>query len=191
MFARFLPELGFSLRLALAFSIWNLLVLPLLPMYAQLVVSLASWGQGILGSHVHQVLFTDIYPHVKWLAKNHMQAPGESTSFHLLSYNLILYFSVLTATRRVPMWHRIFFLASGLPVLFFFHGVDLMLVVESKWQTYSQPQYYAFWDEFSLWFVMVKFYHSFSVMALKQTFPLLLFYIQWQGSLEWRTDASS
>jgi hypothetical protein len=181
MSARLLPDLLFGLRLALAFSAWNLLAIPLLPMYAQLVVPFARWGLEALGPHDTQVLFTDVYPYVKWHFYNPAQMREESVSFRLLSYNLILYLSLLTVLRSVPLWHRAILLLSGLPVLFVFHGVDLLLVVESKYLTWAQPQHYAFWDEFSLWFVVVKFYHSFSVLVLKQIFPLLLLWLQWQG----------
>ena len=74
---------------------------------------------------------------------------------------------------------RILLLLTGFPLLFVFHVVDLLLVVESRLLTLLQPQHYAFWDQFDLWFVAVKFYHSFSVMALKQVLPLLLLWLQW------------
>ena len=181
MFTKPHPEWHFGWRLILAFVIWNLLVLPLLPMYAQLVVSFAGWGLETLGPHATRIPFTDVYPYVKWQINYLTQVREESVSFRLLSYNLILYLSLLTVVPRVPLWHRAILLLSGLPVLFVSHGVDLLLVVESKHLTWSQPQHYAFWKEFDIRFVVVKFYHSFSVMALKQVFPLLLFWLQWQG----------
>ena len=184
MSTRLIPEWRFGLRLALAFLAWNLLSIPLMPVYAQLVVPFAGWGLETLGLHDAQVLFTDAYPYVKWHSYDPAKVREESVSFHLLSYNLVLYLSLLTVVRRVPSSHRAILLLSGLPVLFLFHGIDLLLVVESKHLTWSQPQHYAFWDE-SLWFVVIKFYHSFSVLALKQIFPLLLLWLQWQGLRRW------
>lgn len=40
---------------------------------------------------------------------------------------------------------------------------------------------YTFWRHFNPWFLAVKFYASFSVMALKQAFPVLVLFVQWLG----------
>ena len=185
MSVRLRPDWRFGLRLILAFVLWNFLVLPLLPIYAQLVVPFTWWGLETLQPHDIQVVFTDVYPYVKWQVTHFSLVQEESISFRLLSYNLILYISLLTAISRVCLWYRFILLMSGLSTLFVFHGVDLMLVVESKLLTWLQPQHYAFWDEFSLWFVVVKFYHSFSVMALKQVLPLLVLWLQLHVLRKW------
>lgn len=175
------PEWRFGLRLVLAFSLWNVLVLPLLPAYARLVVPFAQWSLKVLRPHDAQVVFTDVYPHVKWQVTYLSQVRDESVSFGLLVYNLILYLSLLTTIPRVRWTHRSILLLSGLPILFLFYGIDLVLIVESKLLTWLQPQHYAFWEEFDLWFSAAKFYHSFSVMAFKQVLPLLVLWLQWHG----------
>ena len=62
-------------------------------------------------------------------------------------------------------------------VLWVFHLADLLLAVESKLLTRMRPEAYSFMEHFDLWFLTVKFSHSFSVMALKQVFPLVLLWL--------------
>jgi hypothetical protein len=167
------------LRLVLAFAAWNILAAWLLPEYARVVVPAAQWVLHQLHLHDAQATFTEIYPNVRWQVSHRLHGQDEYVSFRLLAYNLILYLALLSA---IPTWrrHRIALLLTGLPLLFVFHVVDLLLVVESRFLTILQPRYYEIWDHFDPWFVAVKFYHSFSVMALKQVLPLLVLWLQWQ-----------
>ena len=183
------PEWRFGLRLALAFVLWNLLAVPVLPAYARLVVPVVQWVLQALQPHDAQIVFTEVYPRVVWQVDRLSQVRDESASFRLLAYNLVLYLSLLTAVSRVRLQDRAALLLSGLPVFFAFHGVDLLLAVESRLLTWLQPRHYAFWEEFNLWFVTVKFYQSFSALALKQMFPLLLLWLQWQGLKRFRDAA--
>ena len=92
---------------------------------------------------------------------------------------LAIYLSLLSAVPSLKVKLRVAFLLSGFPLIFAFHTIDLIIIVESKLLTVLQPERYVFWGNFSPWFVAVKFYHSFSMLAFKQAFPVLLLGIQW------------
>ena len=172
----------FLLVLVPAFVAWTLLIGPLLPIYARAVVLVAQQILRELRPHGAQITFTRSYPDVKWQISHPTQGTSDgSVSFRLLSYNLALYLALLTAIPRVRPAYRIILLLTGLPLFLAFHMGDLLLTVESKMLTGLQPQHYAFWRSFNLWFIAVKFYQSFSVMALKQTFPFLVALLQWHG----------
>ena len=176
-------DVGLVVRLILSFGLWNAVALYLLPAYSQLLVPVAQWSLDVLHPHDAQFSFLGHYPTVEWEVTRFSQALGtEQTSFRLLTYNLVLYLTALTALRAQPLKRMGVLLATGLPVLWVFHLADLLLAVESKLLTRIRPEAYSFLEHFDPWFVVVKFSHSFSVMALKQVFPLLLLWLQYSLS---------
>ncbi|OGG43509.1 MAG: hypothetical protein A3F84_29560 [Candidatus Handelsmanbacteria bacterium RIFCSPLOWO2_12_FULL_64_10] len=173
---------GFGLRLILAFIVWSLIAGPLLPFYARAVTPVAQGIVRWLRPHDASIVFTDAYPEVIWQTLLPSQeGVTERISFRFLSYNLILYLALLSAIPRLLLKHRVVLLLTGLPLFLTFHVVDLLLTVESRLLTHLQPQSYTFWRHFNPWFLAVKFYASFSVMALKQVFPVFVLFVQWLG----------
>ena len=173
-------DVGLVVRLILAFVLWNLLALYLLPAYSFLLVPVAEGILDTIQPHDTQLAFLARYPTVEWEVTRFSQTLGkEQTSFRLIAYNLVLYLTALSALRGQPVTVLGILLATGLPVLYIFHLADLLLVVESKLLTQIRPDAYSFWKHFDPWFVVVKFSHSFSVISLKQVFPLLLLWLQY------------
>ncbi|MCH7788695.1 MAG: hypothetical protein IH940_04565 [Acidobacteria bacterium] len=168
----------FALLLFFAFLLWNLAVTPVMPLYAGLVVPPTQFFLNLIEPHGAVVNFADFYPYVQW--QTTQTSATEQVSFQLVSYNVVLYLTCITALPDTSLRDRAVFLSIGLPVLYLFHIADLAMVVESRLLTALQPQHYDLWESFSLWFVMVKFYGSFSVLALKQILPLAMVYFQWQ-----------
>ena len=169
-----------ALLLVPSFLVWGLLIHPLLPLYARAVVPAAEVILTQVRPHGSQITFTEMYPSVTWQVENSQIPPKfESTSFRLLTYNLVLYLALLTALPRVRLVRRAVLLLCALPLFYGFHVLDLLLVAESRMLTALHPQHYAFWRDFDLWFVVVKFSNSFSVMALKQVFPIIVISLQW------------
>jgi hypothetical protein len=170
----------FILILLLAFPAWVFLIGPLLPSYAKAVVPTAQWALNGLQLHGAWVTFAETCPDVRWHVVHPSLELGEdSVSFRLLTYNLILYLALLTAVPRLRLVARLVLLATALPVFWAFHVLDLLLLVESRTLTGLQPQHYEFWRHFNPWFVAVKFYGSFSAMALKQILPIVVMVLQW------------
>ncbi|OGG50323.1 MAG: hypothetical protein A3F84_06660 [Candidatus Handelsmanbacteria bacterium RIFCSPLOWO2_12_FULL_64_10] len=169
----------FGLELLLAFAIWSLLAGPLLPAYARAVIPVAQGIIEWLRPHDFSVVFTGIYPDVIWQAHLPSEVEQGGVSFQLLSYNLILYLTLLTAIPGVRLRGRVVLLLTGLPLLWIFHIVDLLLIVESWLLTRLRPESYVFWRHFDPWFLTVKFYASFSALALKPVFPILALFLQW------------
>jgi hypothetical protein len=119
---------------------------------------------------------------VKWQVHLPSQeGTTDAVSFRLLSYNLILYLALLSAVPRLRLKHQAVLLLTGLPLFFAFHVADLLLTVESRLLTHLRPEGYTFWRHFNPWFLFVKFYASFSVMALKQVFPVCVLFVQGWG----------
>ena len=171
----------FALLLVPSFLAWGLLSHPLLPIYARAVVPLAEGILTEIRPHGSLITFPEMYPSVTWQVENGpFPRQIESTSFRLLTYNLVLYLALLTALPRTGLVKRLVLLLSAFPLFIGFHIVDLLLIAESRMLTTLQPQHYAFWRDFDLWFVVVKFLNSFSVMALKQVFPVLVLWAQWR-----------
>jgi len=126
-------DVGLVVRLILAFALWNVLALYLLPAYSKLLVPVAQWILDALHPHDAQFSFLADYPTVEWEVTRLSSALGaEQTSFRLLTYNLVLYLSALTALRARPLKRIGVLLATGLPVLWVFHLADVLLAVESK-----------------------------------------------------------
>ena len=172
-------DIGLVVRLTVSFAVWNLLAVYLLPVYSHLVEPVAQVILEVLRPHDTQFTFLASYPTLEWEITRLSQSLGkEQTSFRLLTYNLVLYLTVLTALRGQALKDVGVLLATGLPVLYVFHLADLLLAIESKLLTQIRPDAYSFWVDFDLWFLVVKFCHSFSVMALKQVFPLLILWCQ-------------
>ncbi len=167
----------FAFLLFFAFLMWNLAVTPLMPLYAGLVVPPTQFFLNLIEPHGAVISFADFYPHVQWQTTR--TSAAEQVSFQLVSYNVVLYLTCITALPDTSLRDR-GLIVLGLPVLYLFHIADLAMIVESRLLTALQPQHYDLWESFSLWFVMVKFYGSFSVLALKQTLPLAMVYLQWQ-----------
>jgi len=184
----------FGLGLLLVFGVWNLLAGPLLPAYARSVTPVAQGTVRWLRPHNADVVFTNAYPDVIWQALLPSQeGVTERVSFRLLSYNLILYLALLSAVPRLRLKHRAVLLLTGLPIFLAFHVADLLTTVESRLLTRIQPEGYTFWRHFDPWFLFVKFYASFSVMALKQVFPVFVLFVQWLGMkklVEWPSGPS-
>jgi len=153
-----------------------------LPVYARAVAPVAQGIVRWLRPHDASIVFTDAYPDVKWQVHLPSQdGATDAVSFLLLSYNLILYLALLTAVPRLSPKARIVLLLTGLPLFFAFHVVDLLMTVESRLLTRLQPEGNTFWRHFNPWFLFVKFYASFSVMVLKQAFPVFVLFVQWLG----------
>ena len=172
-------DVGLIIRLTLSFAFWNLLALYLLPVYSHLIVPVAQVTLDAFRPHDTQFTFLASYPTLEWEITRLSQSLGkEQTSFRLLTYNLVLYLTALTTLRGQTLKDVGVLLATGLPVLYVFHLADLLLAIESKLLTQIRPDAYSFWVDFDLWFLVVKFFHSFSVMALKQIFPLLILWCQ-------------
>ena len=171
----------FILVLALAFVVWVLLLEPILPVYARVVVPVAQGVLQGLEPHGATISFIESFPKVEWQVGLPTQRADESISFRLLTFNLALYLALVTALAglRWKQWGLL--LATGLPVLFGFHVVDLLVVVESRLLSLLQPQNFIFWRDFDLWFVALKFYSSFSAMALRQIFPFAVVFLQWHA----------
>jgi hypothetical protein len=168
----------FPIVLLLTFVMWSLVSAPFLSVYAQIVTQFAQMLLNQIQPHQVQVIFTSAYPEVSWQNLYPYQASSnESVSFSLLSYNLLLYFALLCSVPEYHLKQRALLLLSGVPFFFVFQVADLLLVVESKLLAQIQPHSYVFWVHLDLWFVMVKFCHSFSVMAAKQLYPFLVFFI--------------
>ena len=182
MFIGQTPKWHWGLGLLVGFVFWSIAAVYGLPIYAQAVVPTAQRVLDYLQPHNTHITFTDVYPYIKWQVNNlSPERPNEQTSFHLLSYNLVLYLTVLTAIPRLLFKHRIILLLSGLPLIFVFHILELLLVVESKILTLLDLQSHDYLTPFNLWFVIVKFSHNMSVLALKQVAPVLLLLFQWYG----------
>jgi hypothetical protein len=171
----------FPLALLLVFVTLSVSSGPMLTIYAQVVTPVAQLVLEQIQPHQIQVVFTTDYPEVKWQVHYpSLPSTNESVSFPLMSYNLLLYLALLSSAPQLRITGRIWLLICGVPIFFVFHIIDLLLVVESKVLTHTQPDSYVFWQHFDLWFIMVKFCHSFSVMAVKQLFPFLVFFLLWQ-----------
>ena len=167
-----------SVPLIIAFVIWNLISLPLLPFYGELVVPAAQGLLNLIGPHGARFAFSDVFPAVTWQVTHQSLSFDHALSFRLLAYNLILYLTALSVVPRVSMRQRLGLSLSGLPYLFFFHVFDLMMWAESRLLTEIASQHYDL-AQFDLWFAFVKFYNHFSVLSLKQVAPLLLLGLQW------------
>ena len=171
----------FILVLALAFVVWVLLLDPILPIYARVVVPVAQWVLQGLEPHGATISFGKSFPKVEWQVGLPTQRVDESISFRLLTFNLALYLGLVSALAGLRWKQWAVLLATGLPVLFGFHVVDLLVAVESKLLSLVQPQNFIFWRDFDLWFLAVKFYHSFSAMALRQILPFGVAFLQWHA----------
>ena len=111
-------DVGLIVRLTLAFAFWNVVAMYLLPAYSKLLVPVAQWSLDALHRHDAQFSFLAYYPTVEWeVTFPFSQALGkEQTSFRLLTYNLVLYLSALTALCAQPLKRVGLLLATGLPV---------------------------------------------------------------------------
>ncbi len=178
MFSKQRASARFVVRLLVCFLLLCAISRPLLRLYAGAVVPAASRVLNGLRPHDAAIRFGRTFPHVEWEAISGSKEMRGSESFYLLSYNLLLYIALVLSIQRWKTSRRGVIFLTGLPFLYVFHTADLILSVESKLLTALEPEHYAFWQHFSLWFVVVKFSHSFSVMALKQVLPILLLFLQ-------------
>ncbi|MFC1526324.1 hypothetical protein ACFL6X_05895 [Candidatus Latescibacterota bacterium] len=170
------PDWRGALVLGAAFAIWSGVAIPVLPLYAQVVVPAASAILRLIEPHGVVLSFTESFPSVTW----ELDGAPESlrrVPFRLLAYNLVLYLSVVTAWPRLGAGRRLLVAVTGLPILYLFHVLDLMLAVESRLLTVLRPESYDLSERIDLWFLGVKYYHSFSVLALKQVLPVLLVWV--------------
>ena len=167
-----------SVLLILAFVIWNLISLPLLPLYGELVVPAAQGLLNLIGPHGARFAFSDVFPTIAWQSTHQSQIFEHALSFRLLAYNLILYLTALTILPRASVRQKVGLAISGLPYLFLFHVFDLTMWAESRLLSEIAAQHYD-WKQFDLWFAFVKFYNHFSILSLKQVAPLLLLGLQW------------
>ena len=181
----------FLWRLLGWFLLLCLLSQPALGTYGFGVATAAETCINLVGRHGVEVTFREVMPRISWAATVPAATVAGSLSPHLLTYNGLLYLALVLALPgwTLPARGRLAF--TGIPILFLFHVADLMLAVESQLLTATQPQHYAFWHEFDPWFVLVKFSHSFSVLALKQVLPALLLYIQCRALARWFADYRS
>jgi len=170
----------FSLRLICFFVVLSLLSRPILSAYARGILPLVQYFTDQLYASDIRIEFSSFYPDVKWQAVFKSQLVlEEGLAFSLISYNLILFLSLLCSLPEVELKHRLIFLVTGSPLIALFHIFDVLLAVESKILTHIQPESYEFWSNFSLWFILVKFFHSLSVMAIKQLVPAFIIALQW------------
>ena len=159
--------------------------------YVSGVVVAAETCTNLVGRHGVEVTFREVTPRISWAATVSAATVAGSLSPHLLTYNGLLYLALVLALPGWPPLSRVRLAFTGVPILFLFHVADLMLAVESQLLTSTQPQHYAFWHEFDLWFVLVKFSHSFSVLALKQVLPALILYMQCRALARWFVEYRS
>ena len=167
-----------SVPLIVAFVAWNLVSLPLLPLYGELVIPAAQALLNLLQPHGATFSFADVFPTITWQSTHQRQTFDHALSFRLLAYNLILYLTALTIVPRASVRQKVGLALSGLPYLFLFHVFDLTMWAESRLLSEIAAQHYD-WNQFNLWFAFVKFYNHFSVLSLKQVAPLLLLGLQW------------
>ena len=164
-------------RLLAAFAVANLLALPLLPPYAQLTAAAAEWAWNLVRPHSTGLEITQTFPQVAWQWTGALEEVSD-VSFRLIAYNGILYATLLAAI-GLGGQQRLLGGATGFAFLFVFHIADLMLAIESRLLTQLRPESYSFWEDFDLWFVLVKFGHSYSVLVLKQVLPGAILWLQW------------
>ena len=157
---------------------WNLISLPLLPLYGKLVIPAAQALLNLVEPHGATFSFAEAFPTIAWQVTHQSQTFDHALSFRLLAYNLILYLTALTILPRASVRQRVGLAISGLPYLFLFHVFDLMMWAESRLLSEIAAQHYD-WKQFDLWFAFVKFYNHLSVLSLKQVAPLLLLGLQW------------
>lgn len=180
-----MPDTGrFILLLLAAFVGWGVVLSFVVEPYAAAVGASCQWLLEQGSPHGFSVDLTASFPRFGWSASGpdgiHFR---DSVSTWLVCYNGALYLSLLTVcTVRWPR-RTLAFAATGLPILFLFHVGDLLLAVESRMQTRLFPEYYAFWLSFDLRFIVVKFLHHFSMLALKQILPILLLLAQFSVAL--------
>ena len=162
-----------------------------LGIYVGVVAAAAETCLNLLGPHGAEIAFGQVSPRVAWTATSSAATVAGGLSPHLLTYNGLLYLALVLA---LPGWTPVGrgrLVLTGVPILFLFHVGDLMLAVESQLLTSTQPQHYVFWRALDLWFVWVKFSHSFSVLALKQVLPALLLYLQCRVLATWFAEYRS
>jgi hypothetical protein len=177
---------GLLVRLLLAFALWSWVALYALPLYARVVVPIASRTLHWLRPHGLEVELVEEHPYVALRFRGDSQ--GEVTgriSFSLLAYNAVLYLAVVSAVPGPSLRWRLRFVAMAAPAALLFHVGDLVLAVESQVLSVVQEQHYDLWRDFGFWFSAVKFYNFLSVMAVKQVVPVGLYYVQWRF-LPWR-----
>lgn len=173
-----------GLALILAFGLWSAVVAPLLPAYARLVTPVASGLLWLLQPHGLSIDLTIAFPDVTWQLGG-MPASLSRVPFRLVAYNSVLFVALDTVWPGLTVTRRAAVAAAGLALLFGFHVADLCLIVESRLLTHLRPQSYRLSQGIDLWFLSVKYYHSFSVLALKQVLPFFLVWGLSQAARRW------
>jgi len=162
-----------GLFLVAAYAAWSAAVAPLLPAYARLVTPAAGALLDLLRPHGLEIPLEAAFPEVIWQLDG-MPAGLCRIPFRLVSYNLVLFLALAAVWPALSLGRRALIAAAGLPLLWVFHTVDLCLAVESRLLTHLRPASYHLSQGVDLWFLAVKYYHSFSVLALKQILPFFL-----------------
>lgn len=166
--------------MASAFVLWNLLLWPVLPDWADLVARVATALWNLVTPHGQTVAVTS---HASTLVLRWTPVgAGANHNTGLLTFNVVLYLTAWSAATGVPLRARLRWLIVAMPIIACWHVADLLLTVESLLLTRIQPQGYDL-GTLSLWFLTVKFANHLTVLGLRQVVPLLLLAAQW---LHWR-----
>ncbi len=176
-------------RLLVAFAVWSWVVAQALPAYARVVVPAASALLELVRPHGVgvELLREGGYVAFRFAVPGRGGVSGQF-SFALLTYNAVLYLTVLSAVPGPPLRWRLRFLAMAAPAAFLLHVADLMMAVESQVLSAVQEEHFDFLHDFGLWFSTVKVYNFLSIMAVRQVVLLGVYYLQWRF-LPWREVA--
>ena len=80
----------FHLKLLLAFAAWNLMAIPALPIYAELVVPTVQALLNLIEPHGARFAFDAEFPSITWQVAHETERFEHLLSFRLLAYNLVL-----------------------------------------------------------------------------------------------------
>ena len=175
-----------AVRALVAFLVWNLLVWPVLPMWAGGVAVVTEFLWDLITPHGQSLSFVSLSPILRW-----RWVPldiGATLAPALLTWNVVLYLTVWSVVPSVPRTARARWIAVAIPVLGVWHVGDLLLTIESHLLTLTRPGSYDLVGGLDLWFLWVKFANNLNVLGLRQAVPLMLLAAQW---LRWRSDVAA
>lgn len=169
--------MGLALRSLLAFAGWNLIVWPLLPLYARAVTPAAASLWNAVTPHGQSLAFGELFPRLLWRCEP-LGVAGE-LSFPLLTYNLALYLTAVSVAPRVPRATRLLWLAPGLAALFLWHLGDLLLSAETRLLAALRPHGDGPGPTLDPLLLAVEVARDVTVLGLRQAVPCLLVGLQW------------
>lgn len=172
-------------RVLVAFLLWSLIGGYLFPAYSKVILSSTSSLLEWLRPHGLALSLENEYPYLSWRFDYGGGPQYERMSFTLFVYNALLFLALVTGLPGLSLRGRLLFVASGAPLIYLFHVVDLSLAIEGRLLSVVEPEHARFLQEFSLWYSLVKLYNFLSIMAVKQVVLLGLFYLQWITLPRW------